>query len=406
MRGMRKLALISALALIAALFAGCAQSGATKPQSGLQSYSPTKYEPIYSDKFSGGMGEPGASDGSDSDVRDDPDTSGEPAVPKSEDELRELLLEGIRERREIITGLGTDSELALSVAFNISYDHPELFWFQGKGFTNTEYNGDSVTDVTYEPQYTYTADEIAAYQTQLEKITASVVADLGGKSDYEKVKGVFDYVVDSIDYGGAPSRDCNVAAGLVDHTGVCSAYAASVQYLCQQLGLESRNITGADKEDGFFHAWAAVKVEGEWYYVDATSGDMMMGDLDRTITMYDYLLMTTEQMEREYVIVDGQDAPECTATTYNYHVYNDLYLETYSYSEFATRFVRELEDSDDFTIRFGSKDEYDRAIADLIDNKCIVDAYNTLAGQRQVPELSSLRFVRGAEQYTLRVLFA
>lgn len=399
---MRKAALILVSVWIAVLLAGCGSSGTTMPTS--SNYEPTVYEPIYSDKFKGSDDSSAAV--SDDVVRDGSSMSFESTAPKSEEELYELLLEGIRSHRETITGLGNDRELVPSVAFKIWYEHPELFWFQGKGFTSVEYNGDAVADVVYKPQYTYTEAEMNDYQAKLENVCAPVVANLKDKSDYEKVKGVFDYVVDAIDYGGNAGKDCNAAAGLVDHTGVCSAYAASVQYLCQQLGLESQNITGMDKADSFSHAWAAVKVEGEWYYVDATSGDMMMGDLDRTITMYDYLLMTTEQMEREYVILDGQNVPECTATTYNYHVYNDLYLETYSYGEFETRFVRELANSDDFTIRFGSKAEYDRAMSDLIDSKRIVDAYHTLAGQRQVPDLSKMRFVRGEDQYTLRVLFA
>lgn len=402
---MRKIAVALLAALIAALFAGCVTIS-PQPASPTE-FELTSYEPFISEKFGGG------SQGDDSigapegwiDEPSSPSVNTEPSAPKSEEELYELLLEGISERRESITGLGNDSELVSPVAFRIWYEHPELFWFQGRGFTREETVGDELVSITYEPQYIYTADEIADYQAQLESVCAPVIADLENKSDYEKVKGVFDYVVDTIDYGGDVSRDCNAAAGLVDHTGVCSAYAASVQYLCQRLGLESQNITRMDVDDTFSHAWAAVKVEGDWYYVDATSGDMMMGDLDRTVTMYDYLLMTTEQMEREYVVLDGQNAPECTATTYNYHVYNDLYLETYSYNEFATRFVRELKDSDDFTIRFGSRAEYDRAIADLIDGKRLVDAYNSLSAQRQVPELSALRFIRGEEQYTLRVLF-
>lgn len=393
----KRMQVVTAL-LIAALLTGCGQINDQLGNPG--------YEPDHSADTSAPR-DPGyeSDHPADTSAPQDPGIPAIPAEAKTKEELYELMLAGIAEHQPVISGLGNDRDMLTSVMLYIAADHPELFWFRGRGTREAVMQGDVVVDVTFTPEYCFTEEEAASYQTQLEEATAPVIAHLSGKSDYEKVKGVYEYVIDTITYGGSPRDDCDAVAGLVHHTGVCSAYAASVQYLLQQLGMECMNISGADVEDTFNHAWNAVKVEGEWYYVDATSGDMST-DVGANIILYDYLLITTEQMEREFVTFDGQRAPECTATAWNYHRVEGLYMEKYSYDAFLPLFQSRITAEDGFTIRFGSQAEYDNAMEDLAGaNKHLSDAYFKTAGWKNLPESSQLRFLRGAGQYTLRVFF-
>ncbi len=52
---------------------------------------------------------------------------------------------------------------------------------------------------------------------------------------------------------------------------VCTGYARAYKLLCDELGLPCRAITGT--KNGVRHAWNAVEIENETFYVDCTAAD-------------------------------------------------------------------------------------------------------------------------------------
>ncbi|MDE5862780.1 MAG: transglutaminase-like domain-containing protein, partial [Lachnospiraceae bacterium] len=59
---------------------------------------------------------------------------------------------------------------------------------------------------------------------------------------------------------------------LVNHRGVCLAYAGAFQLLARAMGLDSIVVTGT-LNGNQNHAWNKVKIDGKWCVVDVTSND-------------------------------------------------------------------------------------------------------------------------------------
>ncbi len=116
------------------------------------------------------------------------------------------------------------------------------------------------------------AEQAAEIDAAVEAILTEL--NLNGKSDYEKIYAVYKYMVDNIEYdydgvydpGYSLTRSAYGAAVLKKC--VCSGYAALFYRLMLELGIDARIVDG-DSVAGL-HAWNIVKLEDEYYYVDAT----------------------------------------------------------------------------------------------------------------------------------------
>lgn len=97
--------------------------------------------------------------------------------------------------------------------------------------------------------------------------------NLTGKSDFEKVQAIYQYVCDHADYNdeaalqGASGeyRTAYSAYGvLVEGSGVCQGYCTAIYRLMLQAGIDCRVISGD------MHGWNIVKLDGLYYNLDAT----------------------------------------------------------------------------------------------------------------------------------------
>lgn len=57
--------------------------------------------------------------------------------------------------------------------------------------------------------------------------------------------------------------------------GVCNDYAEMVCTLCRSVGIEAKYVIGY--QDGNYHAWVQVNLDGKWYYSDPTNDDQSYG---------------------------------------------------------------------------------------------------------------------------------
>lgn len=380
--------------ILAALLALLCLGGCSQAQE-FTEYSLTEY-PIVGDKFKP------ASQASQEGLLET--SAAEPsappaAAPRTEEELYGLLLAGIQNRQEAIEDLGTDRELLSAVLHALWREHPELFWYESKGTISDEGEG---TALRFEPDYRYTADEIAAYQTQLDAVCQPLTEELGGKSDYEKVKGVFDYVVGTASYSGN-GDDMDIARTLVDHKAVCSGYAASLQYLLGLLGVECYEVDG--ELSGVTHAWNIVCMDGEWYHVDATVGALALDVEADTGPYYGCFAVTDEQIFRDHVSLMGE-IPSCTATAWNYYQANGFYQEAYDFSSYVSMYTQAFSSGlKSCQVMFGSQEAYSAAVQELGKNSRLAEVHNTTSYTCALPPMSNLRFYADDERYVLMVFY-
>lgn len=105
-------------------------------------------------------------------------------------------------------------------------------------------------------------------------------------SDYEKVKAIYEGVMDRTSYSYEHKDGYNIAVrgaepllitswvGLVEESKmVCSGYADSVAVLLDMAGIPNVQVSGKPESGGAGHAWNKVLLDGVWYNLDATWGD-------------------------------------------------------------------------------------------------------------------------------------
>ena len=199
-------------------------------------------------------------------------------------------------------------------------------------------------------------DGEAETQARMERIAAAAdecIASLpDGADDYAKSKYVYEWLADHVDYddsvfdgakgsiampSGADPDDYGQTAGnaLVDGRAVCAGYSRAFQYLMQRLGLQCLYVTGYVAYEGTeeYHAWNVVRLDGEYYLVDATWGDPAYFDVESEEEIYytvdyDYLNVTTDYLSVTHTADEDIPLPECTSMADNYYVREGLYFET------------------------------------------------------------------------------
>lgn len=151
------------------------------------------------------------------------------------------------------------------------------------GIVEGDYNPETVT---YYINISWRSD--ASEEKYVDKKIAEAVSRLdlknGQKSEYEKVKQIYDYIMDTLTYDYY-HYEVNqnympmytVYGALHDGTGVCQAYALLFYRLCREVGIDARLISGNDDGEGnATHGWNIVRIGENYYNVDATWDDEMV----------------------------------------------------------------------------------------------------------------------------------
>ncbi|MGM9660343.1 MAG: transglutaminase domain-containing protein, partial [Faecousia sp.] len=135
----------------------------------------------------------------------------------------------------------------------------------------------SVSGSNYYYSITFTVSyyTTAAQEAQMDARVSSLLSQLNldGKSDYEKIKGVYDYICKNITYDYANLSDdtymlkFTAYAALMNNTAVCQGYAVLLYRLALELGVDCRFISG---DGGGPHGWNIVQMGTYYYNADST----------------------------------------------------------------------------------------------------------------------------------------
>lgn len=206
-------------------------------------------------------------------------------------------------------------------------DYPEYFWLTG-AYSYYSSNG-YVTSAM--PFYTMTGETLEKAKKDFAAVTADMIEDLEGESDYEKSLLLHDRLAYLVEYDFSENNQ-NAYGALVENECVCAGYARSYQYLLNQVGIPAWTVTGVSvnpdsgKSEG--HAWNMVQIDGQWYYSDVTWDDQ--GD-DADEIYHAYLNVTEEVMEEQHVLNDMYDGvmPEATSMEANYFYRNGGMMDAF-----------------------------------------------------------------------------
>lgn len=159
----------------------------------------------------------------------------------------------------------------------------------------------------------------SAIKVEAEKIIKAIE----GKSEYDKILYIHDYVVKTAGYDEAQTPDSRTPYGtLVKGIASCQGYAETVQMLSVLAGLENRFVWANSLmgEATGTHGFNKVKIDGKWYNVDATVDDPFPDKPGRV--KHDYLLVTDKVSQQRYKF-DTTRYP-ASVTNNNWHMRNKL----------------------------------------------------------------------------------
>lgn len=206
-------------------------------------------------------------------------------------------------------------------------DWPEIFWMW-PGFL---YDANSVCvgiDMGYNNHASDLEQEQQLFLSAANSILAGMPAD---GTDYEKELYLHDALVNHVTYDMNYVEEQNAYSALVNGKAVCAGYAFALQYLLMRAGIESYYVVGTagvDKDGKpVGHAWNIAKIDGTWYYVDATWDDSD----DEYAPYHGYFNITTAMLETEHTldpIPYNVPLPACTATDAFYHTVNGSIVST------------------------------------------------------------------------------
>jgi hypothetical protein len=190
--------------------------------------------------------------------------------------------------------------------------------------------GSSIKEVSILFEYSIDRESILRINREVENKINEIVdlIIIPGMTDLEKEIAVHNYIVNNTKYDeanyekGTVPKEANTAYGvLIKGVGVCGGYASAMNKLFSAVDIESMIISGEAGENGSYeaHAWNLVKLDGEYYHIDATWNDPIytFNGVRKDVIHFDYFNLSDEEISKDHKW-DRDKYPECIATKYRY----------------------------------------------------------------------------------------
>lgn len=296
---------------------------------------------------------------------------------EDEKESYRVIVDGIRREKEKITVPLSDAEQVNRIYQEVMMDFPEFFWCSGKVRTTAYTGRSSYSEVA--PDYLYPRTKMGSRKKKIEAVADKIVDGIDkDSSDYEKIKYIYEYIINTTDYNPSAEDNQNIYSVLIGKESVCAGYAKSMQYLMNRMGMFCAYVVGTTNSSEY-HAWNLVKCDGEYYYVDATWGDPVFaqkteGINDDNIT-YDYLCCSDAELFRTHQTDDAYEYPACTSEKLNYYRMNHMYYTSYDAQKACKVMKKSIDRQDEETIfKYADEETYRKAEKSLIQNGLISEA--------------------------------
>lgn len=221
---------------------------------------------------------------------------------------------------------GLDENAVDKIFQSVLCDHPELFYVEGYSYTQYK-RAEKTVAIEFSGTYSLNRENALRRKWEIGQAVDAILEKAPeSQDDYEKVKYVYETIIRDTEYDMAAEDNQNIYSVFVNHASVCQGYAKAAQYLLDRMGVFCTLVQGRVLETGEGHAWNLVRLDGNYYYMDATWGDISYrtaeDDAKKELPRisYDYLCVTTEQIQRTHQIDSLVAMPLCTAEKDNYYV--------------------------------------------------------------------------------------
>lgn len=138
------------------------------------------------------------------------------------------------------------------------------------------------------------------------------------QEDYEREWVLFEYLISSTEYAleGENHRIDKIDGPMIhtlfgtviDGKAVCDGYAKTMMYLLNAVGVQTHLVFG--EAEGIAHVWNQVNIQGEYYHLDATWGDIEEKQLGGFYNYFnetdDYMLKTHEWEQDLFIACENE----------------------------------------------------------------------------------------------------
>lgn len=275
-----------------------------------------------------------------------------------------------------------DENIISEVFDDVMYDHPEYFFIDGYSVLKNK-DGTGNSYVMFCGSFTYRGDMRAKCSAQIKTKTKDIIEEVKKKkSDYEKIKTIYEYLIKTTEYNLSSENNQNIVSVFLNNQSVCQGYAKAFQYICQNTGIECI-FTPGKLTHGEAHAFNIVKSDGDYYFVDVTLGDASYAKVKNGISYkvedletinYNYLLITEEELLKTHLPIGNPDLPKCTATKDNYYVREKYYMDDFKPEYFGEMIDRKYQNGEKIlTVKFGNAKSFADGCKYLIEEKHLFD---------------------------------
>ncbi|PWV97330.1 transglutaminase superfamily protein [Paenibacillus cellulosilyticus] len=228
------------------------------------------------------------------------------AEVKNEQSLAEYIKKQLQTHtdRVSVAMLGSDhSEAALKKALAAATGTDDYIAYIIDSYYYTIRETSIRTDIDLRIRYRETAEQTAEVNRITDRALRNIINDQ--MNDHEKVKAIHDWVVARVDYDQALQKYTAYEA-LTTGRAVCQGYALLMYNMLTKAGIE--NVIAAGTVNTGEHAWNIVKLDGQWYHLDATWDDAAIASTTGVDaaqgailrSQYRYYLLTDSQMRADH----------------------------------------------------------------------------------------------------------
>ena len=204
--------------------------------------------------------------------------------------VADIFREGLKNRESNITVSGTSEDVnnIINEALKHTGNSTEGDYIKFHLTSNLtgRVNG---TEIKFSPRYLSTYTQEQELTAKLNEFYDSL--NLKEMNSYDKLKAIYDYICDNVEYGYQNSSAYAAANGSSN----CRGYALLFYRMALDLGFDARIVSGRVVGGNYdnYHEWNIVKVGNKYYNVDVNFGDNT-GDQMGSSARYTYLLKGTE----------------------------------------------------------------------------------------------------------------
>lgn len=273
-------------------------------------------------------------------------------------------------RQEGEVAVESDADEVQLVLTALRIDHPEYFWFNGEATyvtSSVPLLGQSVSCVL---NYTMDEEEIRQRMGQVEQYVSECLSSpelQDAASDYEKILGVYRYIIGHTDYV-LSAADQSMIGVMTDRQGTCAGYARTFEYLMHCLNIPCTLALGQGNK-GESHGWNIVQCGGKWYHIDVTWGDPVdENGLPGASLSYTYCMVTDGEILRDHTLSEEIPMPSCQDTEFNYFRQSGRYLTFWDAAVYEELLAQAADQGERmFSVQFQKPEDYELALSSLID---------------------------------------